>query len=601
MKDKIFDIINLQVPKFNNDELAQLNSLKKDKNLFGLSPICIDILYNRGFRTVEDIKKHLYSTIEDAHSPMLLKDSNKFVLRVIDALEKGEDIIIYTDYDCDGVTSGALGVNALRKAAELTNSKSKIDYYTNNRFIEGYGITPKGVDMLVEKFPTTKLIITTDNGIVGFKGIERAVEKGISVLVTDHHDVGEELPTLAEAIVNPKRKDCEYPFKGLCGVGVIFKLMQLLYWQLNLDIKFVNDMMDILAVGTVGDLVPLVDENRIYVKEGIKLVKEEKRLAFTKLREALSLTNIDEETFGFVYSPLFNALGRITGSPDDGIELLTTNDEKRMNEIVSKLVEVNELRKELTKEQTELAFSIAEEEIKEVPDVIVLTHKDFHEGVIGLVATKVRDKYQRPTIILAESEKDVLDENGTIVKQIILKGSARSIDGLDIKQSFDNVKEYLLGYGGHYMAGGLSLKQEELENFKKAINDYAKTKLKPEHYKKVILVDSPLSADEITIDLIEEIQSLKPYGMGFPKPKFGLRNFELDYNLNKKVYIGQELNHVRLVSNNNLTLIMFNGSDRYRYLNEPRKIKAVGVPSLNVYNGKVYPQFMVENDYLFKG
>lgn len=601
MKDKIFDIINLQVPKFNNDELAQLNSLKKDKNLFGLSPICIDILYNRNFRTVEDIKKHLYSTIEDAHSPMLLKDSNKFVLRVIDALEKGEDIIVYTDYDCDGVTSAALGVNALRKAAELTNSKSKIDYYTNNRFIEGYGITPKGVDMLVEKFPTTKLIITTDNGIVGFKGIERAVEKGISVLVTDHHDVGEELPTLAEAIVNPKRKDCEYPFKGLCGVGVIFKLMQLLYWQLNLDIKFVNDMMDILAVGTVGDLVPLVDENRIYVKEGIKLVKEEKRLAFAKLREALSLTNIDEETFGFVYSPLFNALGRITGSPDDGIELLTTNDEKRMNEIVSKLVEVNELRKELTKEQTELAFSIAEEEIKEVPDVIVLTHKDFHEGVIGLVATKVRDKYQRPTIILAESEKDVLDEDGTIVKQIVLKGSARSIDGFNIKEAFDNVKEYLLGYGGHYMAGGLSLKQEELENFKKAINDYAKTKLKPEHYKKVILIDAPLSADEITIDLIEEIQSLKPYGMGFPKPKFGLKNFELDYNLNKKVYIGQELNHVRLVSNNNLTLIMFNGSDRYRYLNEPRKIKAVGVPLLNVYNDKVYPQFMVENDYLFKG
>lgn len=599
MKDKIFNIINLKMNNLDSKELTTLDKLKKDKELFGISPICIDILYNRGFKTVEDIKKHLYSTLDDTHSPLLLKDSNKFTLKVIETLENGDDIVVYSDYDTDGVTSGSIGVNSLRKAAELTNSKSKINYYTNNRFIEGYGITPKGVDMLVEKFPSTKLIITTDNGIVGYDGIKRAYEKGITVLVTDHHDVGETLPEYAYAIVNPKRKDCEYPFKGLCGAGVIFKLMQLLYWELNLDIKYVNEMIDILAVGTVGDLVPLIDENRIYVKEGIKLIKEERRLAFSKLREALSLTTIDEETFGFVYAPLLNALGRITGSPDDGIELLTTTDEQRINEIISKLVEVNELRKELTKNQTELALSVASE-MKEVPNVIVLNHKDFHEGVIGLVATKVRDKYQRPTIILAESEKDVLDENGAIVKQMVLKGSARSIEGFNIKEAFDKVKTTLLGYGGHFMAGGLSLKEDRLEEFKEAINNYAANVLTPEQYRKNILIDAPLSANDISIDLIEEIQSLKPYGMAFSKPKFGLKDFELDYNLNGKIYIGGEGTHVKLVSNNNLTLIMFNGSDRYRYLNEPRKIKAIGIPSINIYNDRVYLQFMVENEYIFK-
>lgn len=599
MTDKIFNNICLKVPVLSDNEKKDLIVLKTCDRLYGVAPICIDILYNRGFKTVDDIEKFLYSTMNDVHSPIQLKDADIFISSLIESLENDEEITVYPDYDTDGVTSGSIAVNGIRTASKLINSKSKVNWYTNNRFIEGYGITPKGVEMLLDKFPNTKVIITTDNGIVGFEGIKKAVEMGIKVLVTDHHDQGEKLPELATAIVNPKRKDCPYPFKGLCGAGVIFKLMQLLFWELNLDKKYVDEMIDILAVGTVGDLVPLVDENRIFVKEGIKFVKEERRVAFKKLREALEITSIDEETFGFVYAPLLNALGRVTGSPDDGIELFTTDDEERMEEIVKKLVEMNEYRKELTKEQIELATELADK-MTEVPDVVVLAHENFHEGVIGLVATKIRDRFQRPTIILAEHEKEIIGDDGSIVPQYILKGSARSIDGMDIKLAFDNVKDHLLGYGGHYMAGGLSLKKEELDNFKKSINEYAKTVLKPEHYKKIILIDAPLSADSINVDLIEEIQSLKPYGMGFSKPKFGLKNFELDFNFNKKIYIGQEANHVRLVSKEKLSLIMFNGSERYKYLNEPVNIKAVGVPVLNVFNGNVSAQFMVESEYLFK-
>ena len=259
MKKKYIIPIN----EYDINEKLQLETLKSDVRLSGISSQAIDILYNRGFKTVEEIEQHLYSNLEDMHPTHLMKDSDKFCEIVIEAIENNEEITNYSDYDSDGVTSSSALVRGIR------NAGGKINYYTNNRFIEGYGITPKGVDNLLEKFPNTKLIITTDNGIVGYEGIDYANSLGLKVIVTDHHEPGDTLPN-ALAIINPKRKDCEYPFKGLCGAGVVFKLLLQLYWEMDLDLEYVYDLLDIVAVGTVGDLVPLVDENRILVKEGLK-------------------------------------------------------------------------------------------------------------------------------------------------------------------------------------------------------------------------------------------------------------------------------------------------------------------------------------------
>jgi len=582
MKRKYIVPIN----EFDINEKLQLESIKKDIRLSGVSKQAIDILYNRGFKTVEAIEKHLYDNLDAMHPTYLMKDSDKFAEIVKKAIEDGEEITNYSDYDSDGVTSSALLVRGIR------NAGGKINYYTNNRFIEGYGITPKGVDNLLEKFPNTKLIITTDNGIVGYDGVDYANSLGIKVIVTDHHEPGETLPN-ALAIVNPKRKDCEYPFKGLCGAGVVFKLLLQLYWEMDLDLDYVYDLLDIVAMGTVGDLVPLVDENRILVKEGIRLVRDEKRVVFKKLREALKISKIDEETFGFTYCPILNALGRIDGSPEEAIELLTTDDESKMEEIIESLVSLNNYRKELTKEQELMGIEMVES-MKALPNVIVLHHHDFHEGVVGLVAGRLKEKYNRPTIVLASHKKEVEKEDGEVEVLNIVKGSARSIEGFHIKEVFDSINECLVGYGGHAMAGGGSLLEEKLNEFNEKINQKAKEILNEEDYTKKVLIDTVLNANEVTVDLVEELALLKPFGMEFPKPRFALNGFEVDNQKFKTPYVGSDLSTLRLVSKNNLTLIMFKHAEIYKNLREPKKVKAIGTPQLNSYNGVTTAQFMVE-------
>lgn len=580
----------MPITQYTMGEKLQLESLKNDVRLSGLSKPAIDILFNRGFRTVEDIEKHLYSMLDDLHPTYLLKDSDKFSEIVQEAIRNGDEMVNYSDYDADGVTSSGVMVRGIR------NAGGKIHYYTNNRFIEGYGITIKGIDNMLELYPNTKLIITTDNGIVANEAIDYANSLGLKVIVTDHHEQGDTLPN-ALAVINPKRKDDTYPFDGLCGVGVAFKLLLQLYWDMDLDMDYVYGLLDIVAMGTVGDLVPLVDENRIIVKEGLKRVKREDRLVFKKLREALGINKIDEETFGFTYCPILNALGRLDGSPDDAIELLTTDDEQRMEEIIKDLVELNETRKELTKEQEELGIQMVES-MKEVPNVIVLHDDTFHEGVVGLVAGRLKERYNRPTIVLAPHEKEVVKEDGTKETIKIYKGSARSIEGFHIKEVFDMLNEYLMGYGGHAMAGGLSVEADKLEDFTKAINKKADELLTAEDYVKKIFIDTAVSAKDVTVELIEEFEVLKPFGMGFSKPRFGLKDFKVDFNKFKTPYVGQDSCTLRIVSENNLTLMMFRHADLYRQLGEPVNIKAIGMPKLNVFNGNTTAQFVVENDYL---
>lgn len=598
-KDTIFNSISLKMPKYNTVEQMKLKELKNDDRLYGLPPIVIDILYNRGLRSVEDIERHLYSTIKDVPSPILLKDADKFVIYTKEAIDNKEHIVFYTDYDMDGIGAGAIGVNGLRHLG------AKVDYYTNNRFIEGYGITPAGVIDLQKKFPDVKLIITTDNGIMGFEGIKKATELGIKVIVTDHHEPSKDgIPSDALAVIDPKREDCQYPFKGLCGAGIIFKLLLLLYFEYDVDLNFMYGMLDILAMSTVGDMVPLLEENRIYVKEGIKMIAEEHKMVFTKLREALELSQIDEEVLGFQYCPMFNSIGRIDGSPDMAIELLITEDENLIEESVNKLIEINNKRKDLTSAQEEKGIRMIEDYIKKnhsLPNVIVLHDDEFHEGIVGLIAGRLKDKYNRPVVVLATHKKNILNTEGLIEEITIYKGSARGIDGFPIKKSFDKIKDKIIAYGGHEKAGGLSIEPSKLVEFTEAINDLAEKTLTKDKYIRTIFVDAPLKTDEITVDLIRQIERLKPFGVDFAKPRFGLSNFKLHPVKNDpdKIICGKNKTTLRLISQDNLTLIMFKFAERYKEIKNPLLLKAVGYPTLNFFNGTTSAQFQVENNYIF--
>lgn len=550
-----------------------LKTLRDSSKLANLSDNALEVLYNRGFKTIKDIEKLLYSSMDDIHDTRLLKDSDKAVKIICHAIKNNWTIVNYSDYDSDGICSSAVCVSGIK------NLGGSIHYYTNNRFIDGYGMCPAGVDEIVKRYPDVKLIITTDNGIVAYEGIKRAKELGIMVVVTDHHEMGDYLPD-ADAVVNPKRKDCKYPFKGLCGAGVIFKLMLLLYWEMGEDLDYIYDMIDIVAVASIGDVVPILDENRIIVREGLKKVKEEKRYVFKALREKTGVTDISTETFGFIYVPMLNALGRIEGSPDDAIAMFCSNDEDFINKSVDRLIEINDARKKLTEEQQLLGEEILEK--KGLREVIVLYDPVFHEGIVGLIAGRLKEKYFRPVIVLS-------NHNG------ILKGSARSIPGFHMKESFDKIRHTIAGYGGHAMAAGLGVQEDKLQEFEDAICELAKETLKPEDYVPKINIDTVLNANDVSIKIVDELEILEPFGEGFRKPTYGLSNF---YG-SKKYYMGEEKQHVKIWSST-ISVLMWSQAEKYKELGEPLNIKALGYPSINVYKNNVSLQFIVKDEEYVK-
>lgn len=529
----------------------------------------IEILINRGLNTSEKINKFLSLSLDDIHNPILLPDSEKSCKRIIKSIKNKEEIIIFGDYDVDGTLSTSILTLGLRHLG------AKVNFWTNNRFVEGYGINPLGVEHMLEKYPNTKLVITCDNGIVAYDGVNACNERGIDVIVTDHHEANNELPN-AYAVVDAKRKDSKYPFKEMCGTGVAFKVMLLLYFMLNEDLDFIYDMLDMVALATVADIVPLVDENRVFVQEGMKKVIAENRYVFESFRKKTGVKKIDSYTFGFVYAPMINALGRLEGSQIESIEAFTSNDKDRVDEIVSKLFDLNEKRKELTITQMEICEKQLEN--KDIPEVIFIYNDDFHEGVVGLIAGRLKEKYCRPTFVLTKHGD-------------IYKGSARSIDGFHIKLELDTITDDLLGYGGHAKAGGLSVAKDKLEIVEQDLINIAKEKLTEDDFINKVYIDTVLNANDITIDDVESFADLEPFGEGFRKPLFGLNNF---CGL-KVFYMGAEKQHFK-ITGNNISVIGFNLAEKYRKMHEPLRVKVIGTPSVNVFNNNVSLQFNIDND-----
>lgn len=551
---------------------TNIEELKKDKRLTGVSDTVLHILANRGFNKPEEIETFLFGTLEEVlHDTRLMKDSETAVSIIRESIANGEHMVVYSDYDSDGVNSAVVMTSLLHTAG------AKVDFYTNNRFTQGYGMMPSGVDAILEMYPETKLIITTDNGIMAFEGVQHAIDKGLKVIITDHHEQGDTLPP-AHAVVDPKRKDCPYPFKGLCGAGVAFKLMMLLYWEMDLSLEPVYDTLDVVALATVGDIVPLVDENRVIVQEGIKMIESGKRDVFRIFKEVTGVKEITAHwALGFVYVPMINAIGRLDGDPRRAIEMFFTEDEEEIRTSIEYLKERNDERKGMTEIQYKRAEEIIEE--KGLKKVIVVYDESFHEGIVGLIAGRLKEKYNRPTFVFTNNEKGEL------------KGSARSIDNFHLKDSFSKAKEHMVGGGGHAKAAGLTIRLDQLEAFEAFMNELADEWLTDDDFIKKYHVDSVLDAKNLDTTIVDDLKELEPFGEAFSKPILVLENF----TAKRPFYMGEEKNHVKLIGDT-VSLIMWRDAERYREMGEPLSVKAIGFPELNIFRGNISLQFTVDGD-----
>ena len=557
-------------PEENKDYKEGLAKLQKD-NTYHLSPKVIEFLYNRGVRDAKELEQIVDTTADRELSPYDLADIDKAVAEISRIIQEKKKIVIYGDYDCDGVCASVIAIQALR------NLGADVDYYINSRFVEGYGITPLGVDNLLKKIPDAEVIITVDNGIVAFEGVAYAQEKGLEVLITDHHLAIEEVPE-ALAVVNPHRLDDESLFKDICGATVIYKVMLALYWELGEDIEFISNMIDLVGMATVGDVMPLRSENRFYVNEALRLIEQNSRKQFEVLKKVKNVGVLNEEVFGFQFVPTINAEGRLNGKPALAMEFFLSEDENEMHSLAHELNVINDDRKDLTKLQEELGESLMAQQGSD-KKVIVISHPDFHSGIVGLVAGRLKEKYNRPVIVFTE-------ENG------VLKGSSRSIEAFHIKDALDKVSDLILQHGGHALAAGLSIDESNLDAFSVAINELADQTLTAEDMVEKIMVDAVLDPADVTLELIHEIDSLRPFGQGFESPVFGLSAFDVD----KVIYMGDG-SHLKLVNfDTALELVMFKYADNYREMGEPTKVKALGTPKINSFRGNISIQFNVNGN-----
>ncbi len=450
---------------YNSDEKIVEQISKK----YNVERLLATILVNRGITDDDEIRKFLEPTRNDFHNPFLMPDMEVAVNTIIKAIEEKEKILIYGDYDVDGITS----ISVLQKFLEERGIQ--VESYIPNRLDEGYGLNIDAITKIAQD--GYKLMITVDCGISGIEEIEYANSLGIRTIVTDHHEPLEELPN-AVAVIDAKRKDNKYPFNQLAGVGVVFKLIQAIGQKLKLDEKEYLKYLDIVCVGTISDIVPLVDENRVITKLGLKLVQITKNLGLRYLLEATGYNSIDSNTISFGIAPRINACGRM-GHEKDALNIFLSNNINEVKELTEKLNKYNKIRQDTEKNIVKEALEQIERNNENDRNTIVLGNKGWHHGVIGIVSSKITDIYFKPSILVSF-------EDG------IAKGSGRSIPGFDLHNALCKCSKYLDKYGGHEMAVGLSLKEENFEPFKAEFEKIAK-EAKTEQILPEIYIDGILS------------------------------------------------------------------------------------------------------------
>lgn len=474
----------------------------------GVSPLLVRCMFNRGLTEKEQMRQYLEGTLSDLHDPLLMKDMDRAVELLCNAREKGQRIAIASDFDCDGIFSGYI----LWKCFERLGMDSRI--YTPDRIREGYGLNERIVDEATAD--GRRFLITCDNGIAANEAVAYAKEKGMTVLITDHHEVQEEMPA-ADAVIDPKKRGETYPFCGLCGAGVAYKLVCALYDSCGISPEEKEELLEYVAIATVADVMELQGENRILVKYGLAALAHTKNVGLRALINVQGLEGgvINTGHIGFVLGPCFNAAGRIA-TVTESFSLLMETDWERALEKAENLKEINEARKAMTEQGAAQAFDMLErkrESQGKIPAVVILLLPDTHESLAGIIAGRVKERYGHPAIVFTRTEEGVI------------KGSGRSIEAYHMFRELLQCKELMLRFGGHKMAAGMTMAEENLPELERRLNENAR--LDDEDFRPVIHIDAPMPIGFATEQLVREFQKLEPYGVGNPKPVFAEQHFRI--------------------------------------------------------------------------
>ena len=526
---------------------------------YNLNKVIGEIIVNRHVVNDEDVRIFITPTRDDFHDPFLFKGMDVAVERIIKAINNKEKILIYGDYDVDGITS----TTVLKKY--LMDRGISVDTYIPNRLHEGYGLNKNAIDTIKER--NIDLIITVDCGISAIEEVDYAVSLGMDVIVTDHHEVGEKLPN-ALAVIDAKRKDNTYPFRSLAGVGVVFKLIQALSIKLEIKPEEYLKYLDLVCVGTISDIVPLEGENRTIAKLGLMLIKVTRNLGLRELIKSSGYKEIDSNTISFGVAPRINACGRM-GHEEEALKLFLAEDLESATKITKELNEYNTLRQSTEKAIYEEAVQEIDRNHLDEKNSIVLGGKGWHHGVIGIVSSKVTDKYYKPSILLSFEDD-------------IAKGSGRSVPGFDLYEGLTKCEDLLEKYGGHSMAVGLTLKKENLEKFKERFEQIAKEKNIKELVP-IIYIDDELKLKDINMELVKSLSILEPFGEANKVPLFLIRNLKID-----SIRALSEGRHLKLTLRDENFVINAIGFELGYLAEEYRigdRIDVVGTLEINSFNG----------------
>ena len=535
---------------------------------YNISEIVAKVIVNRNIDKTENVEKFLNPTRKDFHDPFLMPDMEKAINRILKAMQDKQKVIIYGDYDADGITS----ITVLKKFLE--EQGMEVASYIPNRLDEGYGLNKDAIKGIYDD--GYRLMITVDCGISGLDEVEYANNLGIETIITDHHEPAENLPN-AYAVVDAKRKDNIYPFNQLAGVGVVFKVIQALSIKLGLDEKEYLKYLDIVCVGTISDIVPLVDENRVIAKLGLKLVEVTKNIGLRTLLETIGSKTIDSGTISFGVAPRINACGRM-GFQQEALDLFLCDNVEEAKKIAQRLNEYNQERQKEEKQIFEQVMKKIEDGEKE-KTCLILGSEGWHHGIIGIVSSKVTEMYFKPSILICfEGEEG--------------KGSGRSIPGFDLHNALSKCNKYIDKFGGHSMAIGISIKKDNFENFKNEVEEFAKNNNVGDIIP-IIHIDEEVSLRNINIQDVESLKLLEPYGEANKNPLFVFRKLKI--NSIRSLSDGKHLKLTLKDENYIIDAIGFNMGNLSEQYRLDDKVDVVGTLDINTFNGNRNIQIVLKD------
>ena len=528
----------------------------------GLGPEAARLLFSRGIKDEDSLSRFLVPSLDDLHDPYLLHDMDKAVNRIRRAIEQGEFILVYGDYDADGMTSASI----LKETLEQLGAECLV--YLPNRFTDGYGPNASVYKYFIEQ-QGISLIVTVDNGVAGHEAIDLAQSMGVDVIVTDHHSMPEVLPD-AYAIVHPEHPKADYPFKHLAGCGVAFKLACALLEEVQVE------LLDLVAIGTIADMVSLTDENRIMVQYGLEVLRNTQRIGLQELFEiaGIATSDITEETVGFQLAPRLNALGRLD-DPNPAIDLLTGFDDEEVHEIALMIQEKNEERKEIVQAIYEEAKNLVDPS----KSVQVLAKEGWNPGVLGIVAGRLLEELGQTVIVLNI-------EDGRA------KGSARSIEAVDIFEALDPHRALFIAFGGHAGAAGMTLEAEQLDALSEILETYVKDKGIDDKGKSKLYLDEELDLENLSLDTVKSFERLAPFGMDNQKPVFYIRDFQVENARS----MGAGDSHLKLKiskGNANFEVVAFGQGSKATEFAQTKQLELAVTLSVNQWNGQTTLQLVM--------